>query len=627
MIKYLFILVLILFCTACQQKADSLEKALHFAGNNRTELEKVLAHYSSDPRDSLKYRAAVFLIENMPYHYSLKENSSAPENYEKVYDAHIITADFLIRDIEQSFSVWYGQPWGSSVSFDDFCEEILPYRIKNELLQDWKKTYYSRFQPVIDSLYNGGKNAVEAVRILYDTLNSKRWIYTEKETMVEKTAGALALLENPRGSCYGLSDFAAYVMMALGIPGGRDFVLHSPYGIARHAWNYVRDSTRTIWEFTLTANKPKLPNKERINKGAVYRHCYALQKKSLPLTAMRKFIPPLLNNAFIRNVSEHYMKNDSICITPKGKKNTDNILYLYTFSKREWNPIVWAKFQDGRFTFRFLERGLLYLPAYCINGKMMPLGDPGFIGAEGRFKTISLDTLNRQSLTISRKYPPSGIWDKVYNKRILNGKFQAANDPQFKNPVTLHTVTEKSDMLWRSVDILSAGEYRCFRYFSGDSGRCNMAETEFLTKDGRKLSGRVIGLGTVIRNKKGYGAASLFDGDPLTFFDAEEYDGAWAGLELDKPASVRTIRYLFRNDDNGIRRGDEYELFYWNGVGWISLGRKTGESGKLRFEKAPKNAVFWLHNYSRGWEERPFVYHRGEQLFFSTDKIKQWEKE
>jgi hypothetical protein len=47
-----------------------MEAVLKRAGGNRPELEKVLQHYSVNPGDSLKYKAAVFLIENMPGHYS-----------------------------------------------------------------------------------------------------------------------------------------------------------------------------------------------------------------------------------------------------------------------------------------------------------------------------------------------------------------------------------------------------------------------------------------------------------------------------------------------------------------------------------------------------------------------------
>ena len=55
-----------LFISGCVTKVDRLEYALEFAGENRRELEKVLEYYSDD---SLKYRAAYFLIENMPRWY------------------------------------------------------------------------------------------------------------------------------------------------------------------------------------------------------------------------------------------------------------------------------------------------------------------------------------------------------------------------------------------------------------------------------------------------------------------------------------------------------------------------------------------------------------------------------
>jgi hypothetical protein len=65
----LFFSVLFLSC-----KRTDLECALQLAGENRQELEKVLGHYSQNPADSLKLKAAIFLIENMPGHYSYEDN-------------------------------------------------------------------------------------------------------------------------------------------------------------------------------------------------------------------------------------------------------------------------------------------------------------------------------------------------------------------------------------------------------------------------------------------------------------------------------------------------------------------------------------------------------------------------
>ena len=50
---------------------DILSCVLDLSGNNRHELEKVLMHYKQSPKDSLKLRAAKFLIINMSHHYSL----------------------------------------------------------------------------------------------------------------------------------------------------------------------------------------------------------------------------------------------------------------------------------------------------------------------------------------------------------------------------------------------------------------------------------------------------------------------------------------------------------------------------------------------------------------------------
>jgi len=66
MAKKNIIIVTLLFLiviTGCDS-SSALDRALDMAGDNRIELEKVLDHFKDD---SLKYKAAVFLIENMPY--------------------------------------------------------------------------------------------------------------------------------------------------------------------------------------------------------------------------------------------------------------------------------------------------------------------------------------------------------------------------------------------------------------------------------------------------------------------------------------------------------------------------------------------------------------------------------
>jgi hypothetical protein len=40
---------------------------------------------------------------------------------------------------------------------------------------------------------------------------------------------------------------------------------------------------------------------------------------------------------------------------------------------------------------------------------------------------------------------------------------------------------------------------------------------------------------------------AVFDGDPLTFFDASDPNGSRAGLDLGEAKAIRKIIYVFRN--------------------------------------------------------------------------------
>ena len=134
-----------------------------------------------------------------------------------------------------------------------------------------------------------------------------------------------------------------------------------------------------------------------------------------------------------------------------------------------------------------------------------------------------------------------------------------------------------------------------------------MAEVEFYAADAsRPLKGKIIGRYKPSIYYPRNGAEKLFDGDPLTFFHSSDTQ-SWGGLELERPAVISTIRYIIRNDDNGIRKGHEYELFYMDKGRWKSLGKQTAtEDDRLLYEQIPEGALYWLRDYTKGREERIF---------------------
>jgi len=160
-------------------QTTALEAVLDGAGRNRSELQKVLDHFRSD---SLKYKAACFLIENMDIHYSQTyywvdslnrkvlfneldypdyvTSTIALEQLKKVIpgvhamaviikDIDVIKSDFLIKNIEDAFDSWKDR---KELSFSDFCEYLLPYRVSVEPLQDWRKIYKEKFTWIKDSV-------------------------------------------------------------------------------------------------------------------------------------------------------------------------------------------------------------------------------------------------------------------------------------------------------------------------------------------------------------------------------------------------------------------------------------------------------------------------------------------
>ena len=147
--------------------------ALRAAGDNRGELEAVLNHYAGDPD---KLAAAEFLIANMPGHYS-HADAALMERYHQqadsfitanprisifdlcdsidaiaedmgvtvtplVSDCRIMTAEYLIDNIDCAFEQWRGNPWLRHLDFDRFCEYVLPYKVKDlQPLDDWRSDF------------------------------------------------------------------------------------------------------------------------------------------------------------------------------------------------------------------------------------------------------------------------------------------------------------------------------------------------------------------------------------------------------------------------------------------------------------------------------------------------------
>ncbi|MCG0163786.1 hypothetical protein [Phocaeicola vulgatus] len=94
--------VFVILLSACTNGVSHLDIALQQAKHNKAELEKVLKHFK---HDSLKYRAACFLIENMPGKYSILTYDSLDryKNFLKIIPQN----DPISWDVRYS-KIWHG---------------------------------------------------------------------------------------------------------------------------------------------------------------------------------------------------------------------------------------------------------------------------------------------------------------------------------------------------------------------------------------------------------------------------------------------------------------------------------------------------------------------------------------
>lgn len=145
----------------------------------------VLMHYKSEP-NSLKYRSAQFLLENLSYHSSysvddakefedvyatmanyprelrdsviyskIKDLSFKKIFFKKRTDVFNLDADYLIKTIDNACDTWAKVNWNKDYDDSLFFNYVLPYRLQDEMLSDWHKeikNYFSYlYSPIVYS--------------------------------------------------------------------------------------------------------------------------------------------------------------------------------------------------------------------------------------------------------------------------------------------------------------------------------------------------------------------------------------------------------------------------------------------------------------------------------------------
>lgn len=661
--KFILFLLIAIFAISCSGESQTrLETALALAGDNRQELEKVLTRYRRLPEDSLKYRAAVFLIENMPGHYYYEGEDL--ENHLKFYpllhetmkkghlpvdavaeirekygdlninalqrreDIHTADSAYLCENIEWAFKVWEEQPWGKNVSFEDFCRYILPYRVGDEALPVWREKYYREFNFLLDSLRESAglekEDPISAALCLSDALLKPDQIFftTFSPGYIPHVGPDAAAYRS--GSCRELSDFFLYVCRALGIPCAIDYMPVRGDDNVGHSWVALWDKDRNIFcqEFTDKVDKVQNCHVWDDAKSKVYRQMFCLNREICEDMEQvdSDGIAEMFRSPYFADVTELYSPNfiERLKIPAAelypGRK--PEIIYLCLSSYLSWIPVDYAVFKRGRVVFEDLDRGYIMRLA-SVEGDMMRFWtDPFYIKDDGTFHLLRTDG-SKEDIKVLSRFPLKG--EDSLRVRMVGGVFEGSDDPTFETRDTLFIIKDVPQRLFTSVRPVRTGPYRYIRYFGPENGYCNVAEVSFIGPDGKELTGKTIGTHGGIQGCGPHEYTNVFDGFTETSFYYSKAYGGWAGLDFGNSVQVDRIIYTPRNWDNYIKPGCDYELFYCDKY-WKSAGVLRADSDSLVFRDVPTGVLYFLKIHSEAKQNRIFRYCEGRQIWGRDDE-------
>ena len=624
-------------------------------------LKRTLTEHYSD--DAEKRRAATWLLDNMQYHGTVRsplqdeyynrltaiEHSTAyPEcepliyaladsvyavgekGFRRVADADAVTAEYLIGNIDHAFDRWRNGNFARHLSFGEFCEWLLPYRLTNENLCEWRERLYGEYKRGLDAISqiaDKNRSAYWAAAQVNDIIKlDKIFIHAIPHLGgVNLPAPVLARLR--MGECDDYAFKCAYVMRACGIPVSVDFTPQWPTRPHGHHWNVVLGNNGRSIPFMGSESNPGYPCKSDYVYGKVYRYTYAYQKESLfdRNKTVGEPAPQVLMNPFIKDVTGEYTKGVEVRVSMNTGKH---FAYLAAFNNQGWTPMAWAeapsnsprgerrgKSGDGRgqtdkvFVFRNVGRGAVYLPVTWEDDKALAAGYPILIKENGEQEEIKPANTSTITLTLTRKYPKYA-YAHVYSKRMVGGRFHASDSADFTDKRKIAEITRNPEMEWDCVSADTKGRaYRYIRYTAPRRSHCNVAEVEFYDAEGKKLS--PVSITTDGNEDTGFRPEDAADGDALTYYQTKKSDDCTLTFDFGAPVSVAKIRYLPRNDDNHVTAGHRYRLDYYDYDGPHAVGEQTATSDSVTFRDVPSGALYVLHDLTKGREERIFTYENG----------------
>lgn len=527
----------------------------------------------------------------------------------------MMPADIFFQNVDMAYADWKDGPWAGHLSFDDFCEYLLPYRVGSENIGNWRKEAREKYLHRLNWMKNEddkSHSAYWAALYMNDQIKNNGFHIWAIPHFEGVDLPWRVLKDIHMGECEDYANLTAYVMRACGIPVAVDYTPQWPFRSSGHYWNTLLDNSGKNIPFMGGESNPGYPCKAGYIMAKVYRKTFARQEGSLAVLndSIKEQIPDILSSPFIKDVSSEYFNGTDITLRLKeGQSRGRKFVYLSVFNNQEWIPVAFARVEsDTVATFADMGSDIVYLPSYWGAKGAVGISNPVLIRKNREVDFLTPDKSHLQTLKLSRKFPVFG-GVLYYSKRVVGGYFEASNSEDFHDAVPCGKIERNPQMRYDSVAVTGKKAYRYWRYVSPKGGHCNMAEIAFFEKGKRIEPVRTFADGNV---NQGYKVEDAFDNDELTFYESSVSDGGWIAADMGKPVTIDKIRYMPRGDDNNVVPGHLYRLDYYDNGKVVKGTPVTAVADAVTFAGMPSHALYILHDLTKGKEERVFTYENGK---------------
>ncbi len=574
--------------------------------------DEAINYYSSTGEDE-KIEVVKFLSKEVNWHY---ENDG--DNI--ILDRDNITADFLISHINYTYDLWKSSRFCSALTFDEYCEYLLPYNticgIGPKITAEERSKWLLEQGFSIDSL----KDWEAIVKAYNYLLYSTRQVNPNRE--LTHRQGLTDLNGNEYTDCMDKAHHCVLNLRAVGIP----CVMERNFGYrtlkAHHAHCAIYDVSKK-WFFRFnaedTASIPSSTGWDYIEMQNIYRVTYKSNmfspvflkqpKEPIPSTFMSPCLTDVTRSSFPLNIgieSNEYSKN---------------IFYLSIFNTRHGGllPITWGLYDSisKSVCFKSVLPQTLYFLCVYHEGKLVVINEPFYITNTGSKKEIvklsscaeynpilQKDSFNLESVVLRRKYPIKEL--TIQRSKDLSGSvIEASNDSMFNNSVVLWRLKSQLLPTIQTEYINNLSKYKYYRFKASDS-IAYISILRWFHNDIEYIADTI---------------CKAYDGDMTTAPDTKFIE-----IRFDKPVCINRIEIAPLNADNGIKDNHYYTLHYWNSASseWSVISTVIASGDSIIFRNVPKGALLWLKDHTEGEEEMPFLYVNKKQLFLHPDIIHDW---